>query len=364
MKLDLSILKELHSDVTKASGFKLDEAEMTELAEYSLNLITGKIGYDDVEKVIQEKCGKDYLYREGNKRIVLVSTKHDYVIKIAKLAGWEGIENNVTEYDTTEWYHTNSKHKRKRYAPYPIMLIGTEDYPGLVFIQEKYTEILESMANELRLSKTLSKKKVEDILINEIVDRGYTDMKEMLDEINEEFFTDDTPIVASATNFGFNPDGGIAIVDWGSIVPKDGHEARCPECGSPMVFEVESLAAISKAGKVTLAADTVRPKYVCVATYNEELDRHEMDTDEFYQRLRSGDPDVVMEASEADKALEEIHFSQINEDSEFTYEGKTYYLGKSSVIIENTEVLKVYDKKGNYIGVGMTEDGEYIDFNK
>ena len=85
MKLDLSILKELHSDVTKASGFKLDEAEMTELAEYSLNLITGKIGYDDVEKVIQEKCGKDYLYREGNKRIVLVSTKHDYVIKIAKL---------------------------------------------------------------------------------------------------------------------------------------------------------------------------------------------------------------------------------------------------------------------------------------
>ena len=139
MKLDLSILKELHSDVTKASGFKLDEAEMTELAEYSLNLITGKIGYDDVEKVIQEKCGKDYLYREGNKRIVLVSTKHDYVIKIAKLAGWEGIENNVTEYDTTEWYHTNSKHKRKRYAPYPVMLIGTEDYPGLVFIQEKFT---------------------------------------------------------------------------------------------------------------------------------------------------------------------------------------------------------------------------------
>lgn len=361
MRLD--ILKELHPDLTKQSGFDLDADAIKELASMSAKLITGKISYDEVEEELIKKCGKDFFYREGNKRIVLVSTKSDYVVKIAKLPGWEGIENNVTEYYTTEWYHENSAYKRKRYAPYPLLLIGNDEFPGLIFIQEKYTEILEAAANELRLNRSLSKKKVEETLVNEIIKRGYGDMKIMLDEINEEFFTDDTPMVASATNYGLNPEGGMAIVDWGSFVPKDGYEARCPECGSPMIFEVESLAAITKSGKVTLAAENVRPKYVCVATMHDELGRHDMDTDEFYQRLRSGNDDIIMTAKEAEETLHEINISQIDEDSKFRKDGATYYLGKTPVIIEGNEVLKVYDEDGKYIGVGMTEDEEFVDFN-
>lgn len=357
--MNLTKIKELHEDLTKQMGFNLSTEELQEMAQYSKDLITGKISYDEAEKELYDKCGKDFTYREGNKRIVLVSNHQNFVVKIAKLPGWEGIENNVTEYDTTEWYHENSKYKRKLYAPYPIMLIGTKEFPGLLFIQEKHTEILDAIANELKIKRNLSKKSLENKLIEEVIERGYTNMKQMVDEINEEFFTDDTPFVAAAGNFGLNSDETVSIVDWGSFVPKNGYEARCPECGSPMIFEVESLSAITKAGSATLAAESVRPKYVCVATAGDDLSRHEMDTDEFYQRLRSGDDDVIMTAEEAEKLLGEIHYSQINEDSEFIFEGKKYYLGKTSVIINGLEVLKVYDSEGEYIGYGMDESGEY-----
>ena len=96
---------------------------------------------------------------------------------------------------------------------------------------------------------------------------------------------------------------------------------------------------------------------------HDELGRHDMDTDEFYQRLRSGNDDIIMTAKEAEEALHEINISQIDEDSEFRKDGASYYLGKSPVIIEGYEVLKVYDADGKYIGVGMTEDEEFIDFN-
>ena len=240
------------------------------------------------------------------------------------------------------------------------MIIGNDTFPGLIMIQEKHVETLDAVADNLRVQRNLNRKNVEEKIVGEVIGRGYWKFKDTLEKLADELFLDDTPLVAAAGNFGINSINGISLLDVGSAVPKNGYEARCPQCGSPMIFEVESLAALTKAGTATIAADKVKPKYVCVATMHDKLGRHDMDTDAFYQKLRNGDPSVIMTKAEAEVALKKIQISFIDENSKFTVDGKIYYLAKNTEIVNNIEILKIYDHNGEATGYGLDENHKYI----
>lgn len=272
-------------------GFAMAPSDILIMANISQQLLAGTLHYKDAASQIKNIVGNAFVYREGNKRIVIVSIHQRFVIKIAKLSGFEGIRDNMNEQASCVFMNTKSKNAHMKYAPKIIAVYGTTDFPALVLVQERHKEIFEEIA------KGLGMRSNEQSLLREYISTvcviGYPTVKKMLDNIASECFISDLPLVRSAANFSLNESGGFAVLDWGSILPKNGFEVRCPKCKAPMAYHVEDPEVFTSA--VSMAdMNVIKPVYRCIAN-----PAHEIDPDVFFSRLTAGDQTVLMPVQEA-----------------------------------------------------------------
>lgn len=281
----------VNNQAAQAYGFAMTPNDIMIMANISHQLLTSQLHYKDAETQIKNIVGNAFLYREGNKRIVIVSIHQRFVIKIAKLAGFEGIRDNLNEQTSCIFQNSASRFANMKYAPKIIAVYGTQEYPALVLVQEKHKEILEEIA------KSLGMRSNETTLVKEYVSTvcviGYPAVKKMLDNIASECFISDLPLVRSAANFSINESGGFAVLDWGSILPKNGFEVRCPKCKAPMAYHVED-ADVFTSTQLMGDMNVIKPVYRCLAN-----PAHEIDPDVFFSRLTSGDQTIIMPLQEA-----------------------------------------------------------------
>lgn len=342
-------------------GFNLDESEIRELANISLSLVTGAIHYTEAEHAIQKFCGTRFEYREGNKRIVLLSKHEGYVVKIAKMAGFEGLRDNLNEQETCIFMHEESKYAKMEYTPMAIATYSTQGYQGLIFVQEQHTEILEVIAEQIHgavSDKALLKKYVGAIAIE-----GYNALATMYTSLAEELFLSDAAIISAAANLSLNNKNPktTSMCDLGSVLPKSGYEARCPKCGSVMVYEVEPLSAFTSANNI-MDLNMISPVYRCLGD-----DTHTVDPNDFFSRLLSGDESVIMTAKEANVWLQKNPQKVDSDDEEITdlyaaYKGKTYYLGSNDVVDKGVTYRRMY-LNNRATSLYISEDGDVVEAN-
>lgn len=342
-------------------GFNLDESEIRQLANISLSLVTGSIHYTDAEEAIQKFCGTRFEYREGNKRIVLLSKHEGYVVKIAKMAGFEGLRDNLNEQETCIFMNEKSKYAKMGYAPLAIATYSTQGYQGLIFVQEQHTEILEVIAEQIHgavSDKALLKKYVEAIVIE-----GYNALATMNTSLAEELFLSDAAIISAAANLSLNnkKPKTTSMCDLGSALPKSGYEACCPKCGSVMVYEVEPLSAFTSANNI-MDLNMISPVYRCLGD-----DTHTIDPNDFFSRIISGDESVIMTAKEANIWLQKNSQKIAAAGEEIStmhveYRGKKYYLGSEDVIDSGITYRRLY-LNNRATNLYVSEDGDVVESN-
>ena len=311
-------------------GFAMAPADIQTMASISYALLTGTLHYQQAEQQIKAIVGNAFVYREGNKRIVIVSQNQRFVIKIAKLAGYEGIRDNMNEQASCVFMNTQSKYRSMKYAPEILAVYGTDEFPALVLVQEKHKEILEDIARQLGMR--VSEKELIEHYIRTVCGIGYITVKKMLDSISEECFISDLPLIRSAANLSMNSLGSFAVLDWGSALPKNGFEARCPKCGAPMAYHVEEQSAFTTSLKYA-DMNTIKPVYRCIAN-----DAHEIDPDVFFSRLTAGDQTVIMSKQDAINYIAQMQQqkAQISNTQDmataqtFPYNGINYYVGSAT----------------------------------
>lgn len=354
----------LNKQAAQAFGFNLSENEIIQLAEISHALVTGAIHYTDAEPRIKALVGTNFLYREGNKRIVLVSAAGGFVIKISKLAGFEGIRDNSNEQVSCIFNNEKAKYKNMKFAPIAIGTWGTNEFPGLVFVQQRHKEILEELAKNLKGNVGVSQDSLLRSYLQNVVHKGYTLLNRMITYIAEENFVSDLKIIGSAANLSINEADSFAVLDWGSILPKNGHEVRCPRCGAPMIYHMEDLESFTTSN--TLDLNTIKPTYRCVAEAS-----HEMDPDTFFNKLTSGDQTVIMTQQEAIQKIQAIKAGVNNNNGNFggqqdtatmetfTTNGVVYNLGS---IQHNTAqgVVRRLFQNGQPTQYGVTAQGQVV----
>lgn len=319
-----------NQQAASACGFAMAPADIQTMASISYALLTGALHYQQAEQQIKSIVGNAFVYREGNKRIVIVSQNQRFVIKIAKLAGYEGIRDNMNEQTSCVFMNTQSKYRAMKYAPEIIAVYGTAEFPGLVLVQEKHKEILEDIARNLGMA--VSEQKILEKYIGTVCGAGYTIVKKMLDAVADECFISDLPLVRSAANLSMNSLGTFAILDWGSALPKNGFEARCTKCGAPMKYHVEEQSAFTSSATYN-DMNTIKPTYRCVAN-----DAHEIDPDLFFSKLTAGDSSVIMPVQEAINYINQMgqQRAQTNTAQDiptsqtFPYNGVNYYVGSAT----------------------------------
>ena len=342
-------------------GFNLDESEIRELANISLSLVTGAIHYTEAELAIQKFCGTRFEYREGNKRIVLLSKHEGYVVKIAKMAGFEGLRDNLNEQETCIFMNEKSKYAKMGYAPMAIATYSTQGYQGLLFVQEQHTEILEVIAEQIPgavSDKALLKKYVEAIAIE-----GYNALATMYTSLAEELFLSDAAIISAAANLSLNNKNPktMSMCDLGSVLPKSGYEACCPKCGAVMVYEVEPLSAFTSANNI-MDLNMISPVYRCLGD-----DTHTIDPNDFFSRLISGDESVIMTAKEANIWLQKNSQKIAAAEEEISnmhveYRGKTYYLGSEDIVDSGVTYRRLY-LNNRATNLYVSEDGDVVEVN-
>ncbi len=356
---------QIDTGVSKKFGVDISERMMVNLCELSENVVLGNMTYKEVIRELEDTYGKNYYIREGNQRLVLIPHDDEYVIKIAKLPGWESLTNNENEFDTFMKYHTLSVHRKKHYFPVPIYQIGTDEYTALVIVQERFQEIIEDIASKVKSSISSYEKRQEEIeskVSRLIVKQAYVHVAEMLEDLQEEFILDDVGIVSAAANFSFNNDGGWGINDGGNITWMGNYAPRCPECGAPLKFRMETQAALESADKA-LRSKSVRPTYVCVATAEDQVGAHVFSTEEIFQRMHDGDEDVIMTKKEALSEMKKLKRDEVS-SKRVTIRGEHYYKASKSVIFDNEEVWKLYDEDEDFTGAGINSDGDIIDMRR
>lgn len=356
---------QIDTGVAKKYGCDISERMMTDLCKLSEDIVVGNLSYKDAISQLEDTYGKNHYIREGNQRLVLIPHDDDYVIKIAKLPGWESLTNNENEFDTFMKYHTLSVHRKKHYFPVPIYQIGSEEHEALVIVQERFQEIIEDIASKVKSSISSYEKRQEEIeskVSRLIVKQAYSHVADMLNDLQEEFVLDDVGIVSAAANYSFNNDGGWGINDGGNITWLGNYAPRCPECGAPLRFRMETQAALESADKA-LRSKSVRPTYICVATEEDQVGAHVFSTEEIFQRMHDGDEDVIMTKKEALSEMKKLKRDEVS-SKRVKIRGEYYYKSSKSVIFDNEEVWKLYDEDEEFVGAGINADGDVIDMRK
>lgn len=347
--------------------FNLGESEIRQLAEISHALVTGAIHYTDAEPRIKQLVGANFYYREGNKRIVLVSINQGYVVKISKLAGFEGIRDDANEQVSCVFNNEKAKYRNMKYAPVAIGTWGTSEFPGLVFVQEKHKEILEELAKGLAQDNMGGvQQRLLQAYLQKVVHKGYTLLSKMINNIAEENFVSDLKIIGSAANISLNEQGGFAVLDWGSILPKNGYEVRCTRCGAPMQYHMEDLESFTTSN--TMDLNVIKPTYRCMAEPS-----HEMDPDQFFNKLTSGDQSVIMPVQEAIQKAQQIQQGMYNNNNgavnnnqqdtvtgeTFIHNGVTYNMGSMVHNTNQGQVRRLY-QNGQAMNFGVNAQGVIV----
>lgn len=360
------MLQQTYFDKAAADGWKfnLSESEIRQLAEISHALVTGALHYTEAEGKIRQMVGSNFLYREGNKRIVLVSVHGGYVVKISKLAGFEGIRDNSNEQISCLYNNGRAKYSNMKYAPQIIGMWGTNEFPGLVLVQQRHKEILEELAKNLPQEMGGgSQNRLLASYITNVVHKGYALLSKMITQVAEENFVSDLKIVGSAANLSINAQESFAILDWGSILPKNGYEVRCPRCGAPMIYHMEDLESFTTSNSLDLT--TIKPTYRCVAEPT-----HEQDPDVFFNKLTSGDQTVIMTQQEAVAKIQQLKAgatmgttNNMGQDSPsmetFIHQGTTYQLGVQQHNTPQGVVRRLF-QNGQPLQYGVTAAGVIV----
>jgi hypothetical protein len=345
-------------------GFAMAPADIKVMAELSHQLLTGTKHYKQVEAEIKQLVSTAFVYREGNKRIVIVSTNQRFVIKIAKMAGFEGIRDNMNEQTSCTFMNNESKFKDMKYAPKVIAVYGTNEYPALVLVQEKHREIFEEIARGLGMH--VSEKSLIEAYTKGVCGTGYPTVKKMLDSIASECFISDLPLIRSAGNFSINELGAFAVLDWGSILPKKGYEVRCPHCKAPMVYEVEAQDTFINAEKL-IDMNVIKPVYKCIAN-----DSHILDPDTFFAKLTAGDQTVIMTLQEAQqyvaqlqqqKAQQAVTNTDAPTQQQYNYNGQIMFVGSKPYPVNGIEYRRLFMSTGQPSTMFIGSNGQVAQFS-
>ena len=213
--------------------------------------------------------GDRFDFEEGNKRVVLVPNKNnkvdDFVYKINRYRGYEGILDNAKEYDNTEAAYMNHTWVRENLAfPRNLALIGDGNTDGLIEVQERVAEPMRMAAEQLGLDKqnitTLQATEIGAAFAKYfLVPRG-VELDNYLLAVEKFMFIDDWHKRRSSKNIGINKMGKICMLDLGSCLYKYENEARC-SCGGILRYTPEDKNAVI--GTSIPNAHKVVAMYVC-----------------------------------------------------------------------------------------------------